>query len=227
MDDAVLNCCDHILEWKKGSIQVRVISIFTIFQTRFVSQIAREYIEISGCKSIAELEQVRISEDMKAMSHLDTLWNHLDFVDGTFRCNEGKPIYQDIQSLFSGVISPEDFQVLTELRLALRQFRNYGKFVVPIGIGKNIDHIIVKKIAEEMFGPSNLHYYVDFPYALSPRAWTSKNAIKVLRSKKTIKWITRRKRELLKIYSSQIESLFNIAFFCRIDSYPEIILHPE
>ena len=82
---------------------------------------------------------------------------------------------------------------------------------------------IVKKIAEEMFGPTNLYYYVDFPYALSPRAWTPKNAVKVLRSKKTIKWITRRKRELLKIYSSQMEFLF----FGHMDSYPEIILHPE
>ncbi len=218
----MLNCCDHILEWKKKGIKVRIISIFTIFQSGFVSPSAKEYIEASGCKSIAEFENVRVSEDMKAMIHLGVSWNHLDLVDAGFRCNKGKPIYPDSSSLFSGTISTEDLQVLTELRLALKQFRTHGQFVVPLGIGKNIDHIIIKKIAEEMFDSANLYYYIDFPYALSPRTWTLKNVFKVLRAKKTIKWITRRKRELLRIYSSQIELLFD-----RIDSYPEIILHPE
>ena len=33
LDDAVVSCCDHILDWKKKGNRVRILTIFTAFQT--------------------------------------------------------------------------------------------------------------------------------------------------------------------------------------------------
>ena len=222
LDDAVLDCCDHILTWKRNRLPVRVLTVFTFFSNRILSPWTRWYSQASGHQPIKEIERIRTCEDAKAMSILGVLWNHLGFIDAGFRSNEGEPLYPDMKTIFSGIVSPYDTSLLSQLRRSIISFRNCSQFLVPLGIGKHVDHILVRKAAEQAIGPGGLCYYVDYPYALSGRNWTINHVARVVTAKKSIKWMTKEKRRLLSIYSSQTPLLFGSIRF-----YPEIILNPK
>jgi len=232
LDDAVFDCSDHILAWKRDALPVRVVTAFTVFSSRMLSSYARSYIRLSHCESLAEFERVRVCEDMRAMNALRVSWNHLGFTDAAFRCNEGKPIYPDSQRMFSGAVSLHDFTLLAELKQAIEPFKNQSRFVVPLGVGKNVDHILVRKAAEELIVPAETYYYLEYPYALFGPNWTRNHVVKVVAAKKSIKWTSQAKRRLLQLYSSQYPGVFSRPVLPLISSaltryYPEIILCPE
>jgi hypothetical protein len=222
LDDAVLDCCDHILMWKRNCAQIMVLSVFTALSEKVSSPWTRWYVEASGSRSTYEFERARIREDTYAMNLLGVKWNRLGYIDVGFREKEGAPLYPDSDHIFSGIISPHDFLIMNELEQEIKALGSVGQFVVPLGVGKSIDHIIVRKAAERVLEPQDLSYYVDYPYALSYSNWTVDNAIKVIISKKSIKWMTKEKHKLLTTYSSQMPLLFG-----RVRSYPEIILYPK
>ena len=65
LDDAVLDCCDHILMWK--SFRVKIATVFTVFSKETDTPWAGWYTKASGCSSIEELTRTRVREDEKAM----------------------------------------------------------------------------------------------------------------------------------------------------------------
>jgi len=232
LDDAVFDCCDHILAWRRNALRVRVVTAFTDFSSRVLPSWARWYTRVSHCESLAELENRRVYEDVSAMDALRVSWNHLGFTDAAFRCNEGKPIYPDSQSIFSGAVSVHDFTVLAKLRETIERFRSQSRFVVPLGVGKHVDHVLVQMAAEDLVVPSEIYYYLEYPYALSGPNWTRNHLAKVMAAKKSIKWMSHPKRRLLRTYSSQYPSIFSrpvlpLISWALIRFYPEIILCPE
>ena len=214
-----------------NALRVRVVTAFTDFSSRVLPSWARWYTTVSHCESLAELERKRVYEDISAMDALRVSWNHLGFTDAAFRCNEGKPIYSDSQSIFSGAVSAHDLTVLAKLREAIERFRSQSRFVVPLGVGKHVDHILVRKAAEDLVAPSEISYYLEYPYALCPN-WTRNHLAKVMAAKKSIKWMSNPKRRLLRTYSSQYPTIFSrpllpLLSWALIRFYPEIILWPE
>jgi len=195
LDDAVLDCCDHILKWKRNRLPIRVLTVFTVLSNRILSPWTRWYSQASGYRSIKEIERTRTCEDTKAMSILGVLWDHLGFIDAGFRSNEGEPLYPDRKTIFSGIISPYDSSLLSKLKQSIISFRNFSQFVVPLGVGKHVDHILVRKAAEQAIGPGDLCYYVDYPYALSGKNWTINHVARVVTAKKSIKWMTEKKEK--------------------------------
>lgn len=231
LDDAVFDCCDHIFAWKRRA-RVRVVTAFTAFSSRVLSPWARWYTGVSHFASLAKLERDRVCEDVSAMNALCVSWNHLGFTDAAFRCNEGKPIYPDGQSISSGTVSPHDFTLLAELKQAIEPFKNQSRMVVPLGVGKNVDHVLVRKVAEELILPAEIYYYLEYPYVLFGPNWTVNHAAKVIAAKKSIRWMSQAKRRLLRIYSSQYPTVFSrslppLISWALTHSYPEIILCPE
>jgi LmbE family N-acetylglucosaminyl deacetylase len=230
MDDAVLDCCDHILEWRKNSIQVRVLTAFTQYSGNALSAWARSCLAASRCQSQGELEHRRASEDMKAMDVLNVSWNHLCLTDAAFRCAGGKPIYPNSRAMFSGAVSPSDVAVKDELRQAIIPFVNHNVFVVPVGVGNHIDHILVRQAVEELVPATDICYFLDYPYSLSSRNWTWGQAVEVATAKKSVKWMSTAKRRILACYS-EIPQIFSgsVLFWVSwglVRTYPEILLCP-
>ena len=91
LDDAVLNCCNHILSWKKTGYKILVLNIFT----KFGKGASRQEIE-------------RKKEDLMVMEELALFWKNLDFIDGKYRHFDKKLVYRDNESLFSGKVSEYD-----------------------------------------------------------------------------------------------------------------------
>ena len=220
LDDAVLDCCDHILMWK--SFRVKVVTVFTAFSEEIDTPLAGWYTKAAGCSSIKELERTRVHEDEKAMDVLGTSWSHLGYIDAGFRVHNNTPLYPDRRSIFSGNTSSHDLTLLNEIRDSLISSRYQGQVVVPLGIGKHVDHVLIRRAAEATFEPSNLSYYVDYPYALSIRNWLSHHAIEIATHKRSVKWTSRKKREIIEIYSSQENLIFG-----HIRYYPEIVTYPK
>lgn len=207
LDDAVLSCCDHILDWIKEGGEVTIITIFTSFKNNFISKSAQEYINNSGFDSTEDFEKQRKKEDIEAMTRLRVKWKHLDFIDGWFRCMKNKSVYPD-QDLFKGKISPLDKLLLEQIRKALTEYKNFDHIVIPFGIGNHVDHLLITKIVENIFEKRKLIYYLDNPYASNINNWTIVKLIKVLISKKSIKPISTTKKQILNNYKSQITLLF-------------------
>jgi LmbE family N-acetylglucosaminyl deacetylase len=230
IDDAVLDCCDHILEWQRNSTQVRVLTAFTLYSGDALSAWARSCLAASQCRSQGELEHRRASEDMKVMGVLGVPWNHLGLTDAAFRCVGGKPIYPNSRAMFSGAVSPDDLVVENELRRAIIPFVDRSDFVVPLGVGNHVDHILVRQAVEKLVPAADIYYCLDYPYALSGRNWTGRHAVEVTTAKKSVKWMSTTKRRILAC-CSQMPQIFSGAVLYWVSwglvrTYPEIILCP-
>ncbi len=219
LDDVVLNCCDHILDWKNKNSKITVVTIFTQFKTNVSINRIKERLLETGFSSLEEQETQRKKEDIKAMQKLDVSWHHWGFVDGGFRIHENTLLYPKNTDLFSGITSLHDSHLAARLEKKFNRMRTFDKVVIPLGIGNNIDHVIVRKAAEKVFNPKQIIYYVDYPYALKPRNWLNKKLFDLIFKRKSIKSMSRRKKEILKIYASQIKLLFE-----SFPNYPEIVL---
>ncbi len=82
---------------------------------------------------------------------------------------DGRFFYSDGASLW-GEIDPAEDSLVAELaaRLAALPLKRYGTIYAPLGVGRHVDHQIVRRAAE--CSGRALTYYEDFPYAQDSRA---------------------------------------------------------
>ena len=220
LDDAALDCADHILAWKKLGLSVRVVTLFAKSTSPSPESVTFD--------PSTDLERRRIHEDREVMSRLGVSWNHLSFADGRSRQENGKP-HRESEQLQRGTSKDPIVAALTK---AIVPFQKGSLFVAPLGIGGHVDHLLVREAAEFETDPADLCYYVDYPYALSVLNWTCTNMLRVMRAKKSIKVMSRAKRQLLGIYSSQIPQIFSHTRFSMpwitwnlVRVYPEIVVY--
>lgn len=219
LDDAVLSCGDHVLAWTKQGHKVFIITVFTDFGSNPISIGASDYLNKSGFDNTQDFKKERISEDMKAMKKLNVQYKYLNFTDGVFRKYAKKQIYS-YTNLFHGKISRKDRLVENEIGNELSKFRNFDKIVIPLGVGKHVDHLLVRRVAEKTFLGKKIMYYVDQPYGQKLENWDVSKFLKLLLSKRSVHKTTNRKKEILGQYHSQIKLLFPND----ISNFSEIIL---
>ncbi len=218
LDDAVLSCADHILEWKKQGYEINIVTIFTSFKSSQVSPFAKHYLESSGFSDVISFEKARKKEDINAMTALGVEWKHLNFIDGAFRTVGTKQLYTQTK-LFSGQLNPSDLLLIPKLK---KEFKNFEfEFVlITLGIGRHVDHVLTKLFADKYFINLRKWYYVDWPYAQKWRNWSLPQIIEFLSHKKSFRLMSRTKLDLLRLYTSQFPLLFQ-----KNPSFPEIILY--
>jgi len=221
LDDAALSACDHILRWK-STCSVSVWTIFTSFETDILSDYQLQFMQRINLRSVAELQQRRVEEDVRAMVMMDVEYRHLGFTDAAFRTADGKLLYPDVKSLFSGCPSLRDAALRNKLELVLSEAISPSTtLVVPLSIGQHCDHIIVKNIAEKLCDQRQLNYFVDIPYARNPRKWSWNQLQAFLRNHRSCMPLSSFKRSILSCYESQMPFLFRGR-----PLFPEIILGP-
>jgi len=213
LDDAALDCSDHILAWKRLGFQARVVTIFTKLSLR---------------DSQSDLERKRLCEDKQAMDLLGVSWNHLSFTDWASRRNVEEQCCMNGRSKRS----ESNVSTLGALHQAITHFANGGLFVAPLGIGGHVDHLLVREAIESEAELSELCYYVDYPYALSILNWNPGHLLEVITAKKSIKAMSNAKRQLLSMYTSQIPQIFSHTrlsmpwiMWTIAKTYPEIVLY--
>ena len=132
LDDAVLDCGDHIFDWKKKKKDIRVVTIFTRFGQKISNNSIKNRLTETGFTSAQEQERVRKKEDIRAMEKLGVSWEHWEFIDGGFRTHRNQILYPDNMSLYSGIISQDDFTLIQKLEAKLTSFKNIDKVAAPL-----------------------------------------------------------------------------------------------
>lgn len=170
LDDAILSCGDYI-DWliQRGT-KVTVATVFTGMGTE-LSMLARIIHKKFGLG--LNTMDVRRLEDMQAANMLGANVLHLGQLESIYRKNkDGSPIYNKLQDLFITEWG-EEAEVMEEIVTAMMNqinFRSYDRIYLPLGIGRHIDHFLVREAAEQCMvrsAPmtnSRLFYYEDLPY---------------------------------------------------------------
>lgn len=207
MDDAILDMCDHMQTWKNQGYRVKVVTVFSSFRSRIISDDTRRFSGI-GSMSTHRYELYRKNEDQKAMRILGVSWTHMDFVDGGFRTYRNRLAYTSYRALFSGILSRSDQELIDNLSDYMYRTSRNSAIFVPLGIGRHADHLIVRISAERVFNTDSIGYYIDFPYALSLRNWSLLQAFFCVRRKRSKLPFSKIKTHVLQCYASQMRLLF-------------------
>lgn len=200
LDDAVLSLGSHIIKWKKEGKKIKVITVFNRFgNEENIPSYSKNYLRKSGFDTIAEFEDARNREDRRAMKMMGVDYENWGFVDAGFR-----GIYGTRGKLLSGVIDKRDKVLIKRIEEKIKKLKS-DLLLVPFGVGGHVDHLIVKKVAEEM--RININYYLESPYL-----WQNFNYIKLIWKIFRIKSVIREKNEkqrILRSYKSQYNLLMD------------------
>ncbi|QWU13710.1 GlcNAc-PI de-N-acetylase [Paenibacillus sophorae] len=172
LDDAILSCGDYIDALVHNNYRVTIATVFTGMGTE-LSMLARILHKKFGLGM--DTMDVRREEDIHAAKALGASVLHLNLLECIYRKNkDGSPVYSKLNELFNTEVRTEH-QVMEEIVSVLSsqiQFENYDGIYVPLGIGRHIDHCLVRQAAERCGlragnstgGHIRLIYYEDLPY---------------------------------------------------------------
>jgi len=164
LDDAVYSCGGIIWEQIHKGNQIEVWSIFTADPPKgrlstFAETLHQQWSEQQNPMLI------RREEDINALDQLGCNWRHLNYPDCIYRRDQltDEPVIKSVDDLFSGSYKVE-LDLLQAISADLKNFLDQkSHLVVPLGVGRHIDHRVTRLSAEKLGIP--LTYYPDFPYA--------------------------------------------------------------
>lgn len=224
LDDAVLSCADHALDWQRQGAAIHVLTLF--------SDAGAGVSKLFGagdqsCTDGHARMHRRREEDAEAMRQLGFAFTHLGLVDAAFRgCNGAD--FPDLSSLWAGHLGPAGDALVAaatqRLHSALASTIGAGtsaQVVAPLAIGGHVDHLIARKACEQVFGAAALAYYADMPYARAPWRWRAAQCRQAALARKSWRWISQRKQQVLRAYASEMPLLFKFT-----PKFAELLLLP-
>jgi len=116
-------------------------------------------------KSGAEAIAMRRAEDQSACARLGAALRHFDLPDVIYRRNPqtGAPVVNNNEELFGSPPEPE--MVTRVAELLAREVPPDAQLVLPLGLGRHIDHRLVAAATERFY--STAAFYLDYPYILT------------------------------------------------------------
>ncbi len=160
---------------------------------------------IWGFRNGVEGVQARRAEDLKAAEVVGATAVHFDFLDCIYRRgSQGEALYSDITL----PIQPADGDLPAQLAQAMTpRLRADDNLVSLLGIGRHVDHVIVRRAAEMLHRP--LAYLADIPYVLNYPNELQPAVVGLRRTHQPVSearfrcWI-----EAIECYASQVDSAF-------------------
>jgi LmbE family N-acetylglucosaminyl deacetylase len=191
LDDAILSAGNLIFYLKKKN-PVKVITVFTRGANK-TNSFTQNYIKKCGYNNQKEFFIERKKEDTRVLKTLKIKPIHLNFIDAVWR-EQGKNLKKQ--------------RLEKKITLALKEIikvNNENMVFCPIGIGKHVDHLIIRNICQKTF--RKVVYWQDYPYVLWDKA--DQEFIRKNKLKKTIFGSRFNKNKLIMGYKSQTKILFN------------------
>ncbi len=169
LDDAVLSCGGQIHRATRHGERVLVVTVMAGDPPR--TQLS-DYAQRLHARWALEREATaaRRAEDRAACALLGAEALHLGLPDCIYRSDPhtGAPLYTSDPDIF-GPVHPVDRTLLAELIPRLAALPSAQEVVVPLTVGHHVDHVLVRKAAEAVWG-QRIWYYEDYPYAQEPGA---------------------------------------------------------
>lgn len=234
LDDAVFSAGNLLLRLVSKT-SITLITVFTEGSSFPYTLSAKVFLKKCGYKNALDLFKDRRTEDLAVCGELKAKSVHLGMVDASFRKKNSEsygvkfigslvpelthvyPIYR--LHIVSGKISREDKAVLSEVEAKLRAFSEIkkGGFVFcPIGIGRHVDHIIVRDVCQKLF--PRLICWEDFPYNLEKKK-KADDISKISLGLLDISGAGNGKIKLMSFYKSQIKPMFPYGINLLPESY--------
>ena len=206
LDDAALSAGGWIYDKTQSGTSVEIWTIMCGFpQTTELSPFAQALHQQWGMDSAEEVIRGRRQEDINSAKILGATVQHFDFLDCIYRQNKnGDWLYAEI---FREPRADEDdfpAQIADEIS---KRLKPDDKLICQFGIGKHLDHILVRRAAELLNKP--LLYVADIPYLfkspeqLSPHIVEMENKVEKVSDAGLRSWV-----EAVAAYESQISALF-------------------
>lgn len=212
LDDAVLSCGQFLPELAKLKKSVTVVTVFTKASAKTISPQAKSFLKKCGAVSAIKFFRNRKKEDTAALHYLHVNSKHLNFIDAAWRLDKDKrPIYANENIQFSGTIKSADKSTVLRIRSQLNKLIANNKqtlLLCPLGIGGHADHVIIKEVIKKIPGPKL--FWEDYPYNTNKKLvadFLSHHKF-VHRAFRFYGFDFRKKETAIRLYSSQIKSLF-------------------
>lgn len=241
LDDAILSA-GGLLSSLSGKTKIIVINVFTKSVDDKPTLSAWKYVKAMRYKKAKKLYEDRRKEDKKAFAQINITPINLGFTEALWRKKTGMiantlgkllpefcsiyPIYR--LHITAGKIAKADEKIMAEITKQITVIITQEKDPVifaPLGIGKHVDHCIVRKICANAFGKKVI-YWSDFPYNVRENNFgTPPLGYK----KEAFSYNILKKNTLITFYKTQITGLFNgtdipmhkeIFFLAEGENYP-------
>jgi LmbE family N-acetylglucosaminyl deacetylase len=182
LDDAILSC-GALIEALVPECPVTVATLFTGTPIPPHTYAGRSYLRQCGAAAAATLYAERRAEDQEVLASLGVEHVHFEAKDALYRTRDVQGPVAGVGALVpelvhrypsyrydiaKGRISRGDRRIIEELDSHVGELvARCGPRVVfcPIGIGRNVDHLITRMIGGRR--QDRVVYYADFPYNLS------------------------------------------------------------
>jgi len=216
LDDAIFSAGCLISQISRSNT-VKIITVFTRPVINSNTLFTLRYIRKSGFKDSITLFLKRKQEDLRVLHSLGIEPIHLDFIDVGWRKKrktnsflgfipELNHLYPTRFHILNGRIQNEDKVMMKEISSMLKKNVNNSKSVIfcPLGVGKQVDHIIVRNICQQNF--SKVVYWEDYPYILKnnpDQQFINQHMLNKILFRSKID-----KKNLILGYNSQVEAYF-------------------
>lgn len=223
LDDAVLSA-GNVLLHINGKVPMEVITVFTKASTKNPTLSIKAFLKQCKEKNIQTLYRKRRKEDKQALKNLKATITHLGLPDALYRTLKNPNIFRKLLAkiipefihvypvyrvhITSGKVSKGDMPTYEVIRKKLTNIvtkYNNPIIFVPLGIGNNVDHILVRDLCLKEY--PNVIFWSDVPYNskyTEQKAFIKKNKLKRFVFKEN----TTAKHEMIKLYKTQFLPLF-------------------
>jgi len=172
LDDAILSCGDYIDHLYQCGHRIDIATVFTGEDTNpSPSPLARILHKRFNLRF--GVMEARLNEDLQAAAALGASCIHLNLQESIYRrAPDNSPIYLKLDELFRADLSLEQ-PLIEQVEARLSECLNlmdYDQVYMPLGIGRHVDHGIVRQAAERWAWKrhdcdvSRIAYYEDLPY---------------------------------------------------------------
>lgn len=168
LDDALYSCGGLICRQRQAGEPVAVLNLCAgVPQYAGISPFARSYHARWG--DPGDMVAARRAEDRQALTALGVRAVYLDTLDGIYRSLDDKPVYPDLEALFSSP-HPTDADRLphfwAQQALELVAPGQAARFYAPLAVGGHVDHVLARLAGLELAGQTpEVWFYEDFPHA--------------------------------------------------------------
>jgi LmbE family N-acetylglucosaminyl deacetylase len=162
LDDAVLSCGGQIAARARRGESVGIVTLTAGDPP--AGELPPLACELHAAWNLNRSCEPRRAEDRQACARLGAQCIHLEEPEAMYRRSSGAgtPFYPTLEAVF-GPVHPEDGAGRTWTD-ALRHLPPAAQVIAPLGVGGHVDHALVRRAAEAVFGAA-LAYYEEYPYA--------------------------------------------------------------